>query len=95
MRTAQNVIARVPALATVERLKNERDGRVYVDVIQNARGHHAVPPYVLRPTPQATVSTPLDWKEVTPGLDPKKFTIKTAIARFEKKGDLMAALAKT
>ena len=93
MKTAQAVVARLPDLATVERLKSERDGRVYVDVIQNARGHHAVPPYVLRPTPLATVSAPLDWKEVTPKLDPKKFNITSVLARISRKGDLMAALA--
>ena len=89
---ARAVIQTLPDLATIERLKNERDGRVYVDVIQNARGHHAVPPYVLRPTPQATVSTPLDWKEVTPRLDPKKFNIRTIDKRLKAKVDPMAAL---
>jgi bifunctional non-homologous end joining protein LigD len=93
MEVAQQVIEKLPALATVERLKSEREGRVYIDVIQNARGHHAVPPYVLRPTPLATVSTPLDWKEVTPKLDPKQFTIKTVLPRLAKKPDLMAPLA--
>jgi bifunctional non-homologous end joining protein LigD len=92
MGVAQEVIGELPDLATVERLKSEREGRVYVDVIQNARGHHAVPPYVLRPTPQATVSTPLDWKEVTPKLNPTRFTTKTVLPRFAKKPDPMASL---
>ena len=94
MDVAQVVMKKLPDLATVERLKNERVGRVYVDVIQNARGHHAVPPYVLRPTPQATVSTPLDWKEVTPKLDPKKFNLRTVEKRFKGKPDPMADLAR-
>ena len=92
MQTAESVIGELPDLATVERLKAERDGRVYIDVIQNARGHHAVPPYVLRPTPQATVSTPLDWKEVTPKLDPKQFTIRSAPKRFAGKPDRLLSL---
>ena len=39
---------RLPDLATVEIRKAKRGGRVYIDVLQNARGHHAVPPYVVR-----------------------------------------------
>ncbi|HZN69373.1 MAG TPA: non-homologous end-joining DNA ligase [Tepidisphaeraceae bacterium] len=93
MSVAEAVVRQLPKLATVERMKAARGGRVYVDVIQNAPEKHAVPPYVIRPTPQATVSTPLEWKEVTPKLDPKKFTLRTAIKRFDAKGDLMAPLA--
>ena len=95
MAVADVVVLSMPDVATTERLKAEREGRVYIDVIQNARGHHAVPPYVLRPTPQATVSTPLAWKEVTPKLDPKKFTVKTALTRFGKGPDPLAVLAGT
>ena len=92
MGVAEELVGALPKLATVERLKAEREGRVYVDVIQNARGHHAVPPYVLRPTPQATVSTPLDWKEVNAKLDPKRFTLATVARRLKGKPDPMASL---
>jgi len=92
MGLATDVVEAMPDIATTERHKAERDGRVYVDVIQNARGHHAVPPYVLRPTPGATVSTPLEWKEVAPKLDPKKFTIASVSKRFAGKPDLLLPL---
>jgi bifunctional non-homologous end joining protein LigD len=92
MTLATEVVEAMPDVATTERHKAEREGRVYVDVIQNARGHHAVPPYVLRPTPGATVSTPLDWKEVTPKLDPKKFTIASVKKRFAGKADPLLPL---
>src|SRR5439155_6568483 len=62
---AERVAAALPEQATVERGKAQRGRRVYVDVMQNARGHHAVPPYVLRAVPAATVSTPPEWREVT------------------------------
>ena len=62
---AENVAEAMPERATVEIRKAKRGDRVYIDVLQNARGHHAVPPYVLRAVPGATISTPLDWKEVT------------------------------
>ena len=84
---AHSVVRELPDLATVERLKDQRAGRVYVDVVQNARGKHAVPPYVLRATPTATVSTPLDWKEVTPKLDPKRFNLRTVLKRLSGRSD--------
>ena len=94
MENARRVIDELPDIATVERSKAEREGRVYVDVMQNARGHHAVPPYVVRATPGATVSTPLDWKEVNARLDPKRFDIRSVFARFKKqRTDPMAKLA--
>jgi bifunctional non-homologous end joining protein LigD len=52
--------------------------------LQNARGHHAVPPYVLRAVPGATVSTPLRWAELKEGLDPGRFTLKTVPARIAR-----------
>jgi bifunctional non-homologous end joining protein LigD len=67
-----------------------------VDVVQNAKGHHAVPPYVLRAVPEATVSTPLTWREVTPALDPKKFTLKTVFRRLARqKQDPLEPLLRT
>ena len=40
----------------------------------------------------AGVSTPLTWKEVDAGVDPRDFTIVTAPARFADVGDLWARL---
>lgn len=93
MAVADELVAALPDLATTERLKSERHGRVYIDVIQNARGHHAVPPYVLRAVPQATVSTPLDWDEPTSRLNPAKFTTDVVLGRMKKqKRDPLASL---
>src|SRR5205085_3879936 len=92
---AGRVAAAMPDVATVEVRKANRHGRVYVDVAQNARGHHAVPPYVLRAVPAATVSTPLLWRELTDDLDPSRFdlhTVPTRIAR--QKRDPLAPLLR-
>jgi bifunctional non-homologous end joining protein LigD len=89
---AEAVAARLPDVATTERNIKKRGRRVYVDVMQNARGHHVVPPYVVRATPTATVSMPLDWKELTAKLDPAKFTIATAPARLKGKDPMLALL---
>ena len=91
---AKRVVEALPEKATVERSKAKRGRRVYVDVMQNARGRHAVPPYVLRAVPQATVSTPLEWRELTEKLDPADFNIKTIFRRLARqKRDLFAPLA--
>ena len=89
-------VARVVArdlrdIATVERVVSEREGRVYVDYGQNARGQTVVPPYVVRPVRGATVSTPLDWDELTPDLTPAQFTLRTVLPRLEERGDLYRA----
>jgi bifunctional non-homologous end joining protein LigD len=81
---AQRVVDTLPDRATVERSKARRGKRVYIDVMQNAKGHHAVPPYVLRALPGAPVSTPLRWQELTPHLDPRGFNLKTIVQRLAR-----------
>jgi bifunctional non-homologous end joining protein LigD len=91
--TAQRVVEALPDQATTERSKAKRGKRVYVDVMQNAKGHHAVPPYVLRAVPGAPVSTPVRWQELTPHLDPKAYNLKTIFRRLaQQKRDPMAGL---
>ncbi len=80
-----------PDLATVERRVGSRDGKVYLDYLQNHRGDTVVPPYVVRPVPGASVSTPLEWDELEGDLHPSSFTLRTAPARFERVGDLFGA----
>ena len=79
---AQAVVADLPRVATLATRKANRRGRVYVDVLQNARGHHAVPPYVLRVVPQACISTPLARDELTPSFHPRAFTLRTIFDRL-------------
>ena len=59
----------------------KRGDKVYLDYLQNRHGQTIVAPFSVRPLPGATVSMPLTWDEVNDSLDPKAFTIKTAIAR--------------
>jgi len=90
---AQRVVEALPGQVTTEQRKAKRGTRVYIDVLQNAKGHHAVPPYVLRAVPGAPVSTPVHWQELTPHLDPKAYNIKTLWQRLARqKRDPMAGL---
>jgi bifunctional non-homologous end joining protein LigD len=71
-------------LATTEIRKAKRGDRVYIDILQNARGHHVVPPYVLRAVPGLPASTPLAWRELTSRLDPARFDRTTLPARLAR-----------
>ncbi len=72
---------RHPELATTHRTPAVRSGRVYLDWGQNAHGQLLVAPYSVRPVPGASVSMPLTWDEVVPGLDPRQFHLRNALAR--------------
>jgi len=66
----------------------DRQGRVYLDYLQNGSSKTLAVAYCVRPYPKATVSTPLKWSEVKRGLDPTKFTMQTLPRRVDKIGDL-------
>ncbi|MBO9596002.1 MAG: DNA ligase D [Niabella sp.] len=86
---AMQVVERLPETTTLERnLKKRGNKKIYIDYLQNRRGQTIACAYSVRPRPGATVSTPLDWKEVTPGLDPRRFTIRSIHKRLEQTGDL-------
>jgi bifunctional non-homologous end joining protein LigD len=92
---AEEVADALPDDATVETRKAQRGRRVFVDVLHNSQGHHVVPAYVIRPVPAASVSAPLNWRELTPRLDPSRFTVRTIFARLAKqKRDPLAPLTR-
>jgi bifunctional non-homologous end joining protein LigD len=88
-------IARLhPDLATTEWSKRRRRG-VLIDANQNGEGKTIASVYSVRPHPGAPVSTPLEWKEVGPDLDPKAFTMPVVLERVERRGDLYAGVLTT
>jgi bifunctional non-homologous end joining protein LigD len=76
-----------PKLATTEWSKAKRRG-VLIDSNQNGMGKTISSAYSVRPHPGAPVSTPLEWREVKPDLDPKAFTMGVVLDRVAKSGDL-------
>ncbi len=79
---------RIPEITSIERSPAKRRDKIYLDWLQNRVGQTLAAPYSLRPAAGATVSTPLEWKEVKKGLTPEQFTIRTIDKRLKKKGDL-------
>jgi bifunctional non-homologous end joining protein LigD len=84
---ARLLAGELPQLASVARLPQARPGKVYVDYLQNGYGKLLVAPYSVRPRPGAPVSTPLDWDELTPDLDPGRYTLRTLPARLAQRRD--------
>jgi bifunctional non-homologous end joining protein LigD len=79
---------RLPEISSIERMPSKRKKKVYLDFLQNSKGQTLASAYSLRPRKRATVSTPLDWKEVNYKLDPGTFNMKSIFKRLDKKGDL-------
>jgi bifunctional non-homologous end joining protein LigD len=73
---------REPQLTSLERHPALRQGKVYLDYLQNGRGQTLACAYSVRPRPGATVSAPLAWDEVRPGLSPQQFTINNMAERL-------------
>lgn len=87
------VVEQLPRITTIERsLAKRKKDKIYVDYLQNSRGQTLASAYSARPKPGATVSAPLEWKEVKHGLKLSDFTIKTIHKRVKKKGDLFAGV---
>ncbi|WP_183574149.1 DNA ligase D [Mucilaginibacter sp. X5P1] len=84
----QLVHKQIPDYTTLERMVGKRDGKMYLDFLQNRPGATIAGPYSLRPKIGATVSMPLNWDEVKPGLTMKDFTIFNSIDRLKETGDL-------
>jgi bifunctional non-homologous end joining protein LigD len=78
----------------LERSLDKRKGRIYLDYLQNKRGQTLASVYSVRPVPGATVSTPLAWSEVKPGLLPSQFNIHNIVSRVTQQGDLFADVLK-
>ncbi|HEY1006443.1 MAG TPA: DNA ligase D [Sphingobacteriaceae bacterium] len=83
---------RVPHITTRERAVSGRGNRLYVDDSQNDLSDTIASAYSVRPFRVPSVSTPLQWEEVKPGLDPTAFQIDTILPRLEKTGDLLGGL---
>jgi bifunctional non-homologous end joining protein LigD len=81
---------RVPNLATSKWWKEERHG-VFLDYNQNAKDRTTASAYSVRPLPDARVSAPLHWDEVS-DCDPADFTVLTMPERFATLGDPHAGM---
>jgi bifunctional non-homologous end joining protein LigD len=82
----------LPATTTLERTISKRNDKLYLDYLQNRKAQTVSSVYSLRPKPGAPVSTPLQWKELKPGLHPKQYNIHNLSRRLSKVGDLFSGV---
>jgi bifunctional non-homologous end joining protein LigD len=90
---AVELASRHPNLMTsTYKVANRPVGRVLVDYNQNRWGSTLASVYSVRPTPRATVSTPVTWDEVVRGVRTEDFTISNVPGRVAERGDLWKPL---
>jgi bifunctional non-homologous end joining protein LigD len=83
----------VPDLVSWEWHKDRRKGLARLDYTQNAINKTLVAPFSARPFAGAPVSIPIAWDELEdPGLQPDRWTLRTAPARLATAGDPLAPL---
>lgn len=83
---------KLPKIATLERIIKKRDGKVYLDYLQNRKGHTIASVYSVRPLPGAPVSAPVAWDELREDLTPQRYNLHNLGKRLEKVGDMFRSL---
>jgi bifunctional non-homologous end joining protein LigD len=91
-RTLAELLARftaksLPEIATIVRSVSDRDGKVYLDYLQNGHGRLLVSPFCVRPLPRAPVSMPLEWAQINGRLKLERFNIRSARKWLQTHGD--------
>jgi bifunctional non-homologous end joining protein LigD len=79
---AHMLSTRHPERLTIEFLKKERRGRVFVDWLRNGFGATGVSPYSLRPRPGAPIAMPITWQELET-TEPGQFRLRADLDRLD------------
>lgn len=86
---ARYATEKYPSFFTIERLKKDREGKIYFDYLQHYSGKTLAAPYTPRARQAASVSTPLTWDEVRKNPHPSEFNLLNIGERLQQRGDLL------
>ena len=89
---AAALVAEQPDRFTTKFLKDDREGRLFVDVLRNRPAQTAVAPYSVRARPGAPVATPIAWEELDGLSSARAWTLRTIPERLAAGGDRWAAI---
>lgn len=78
------IVHQHPDICTITRNPSKRDGKLYIDYLQNGSGKLIASTYCVRPKRGAPVSMPVRWSEVNNKLRADSFNIKNAIVRVKR-----------
>jgi bifunctional non-homologous end joining protein LigD len=82
------IVSRAPRARTMEQLKANRGGRVFIDTNRNGYAQLVAPAYAVRARKGAPVSVPLAWDELRKkDLRANSFTIRNVFARLDRVQD--------
>lgn len=82
------IVAQAPEGRTMEQLKANRGGRLFIDTNRNGYAQLVAPAYAVRARKGAPVSAPLAWSELRKkALQSSSFTIRNLLQRLEKVAD--------
>jgi bifunctional non-homologous end joining protein LigD len=84
---ARALVRRSPGQFTEQFAKIGRGRKILIDYLRNNRTNTSIAAYSTRAKPNAPVSTPLTWNELTDALRPERFTLATILARMRKRAD--------
>jgi bifunctional non-homologous end joining protein LigD len=81
---AQALARRHPETFTTQFAKRGRHDKILVDYLRNNRTNTSVAAFSTRARPEAPVSLPMAWTELTPGRPPDRWTIRTVPLRLAR-----------
>ncbi|HYD86872.1 MAG TPA: non-homologous end-joining DNA ligase [Vitreimonas sp.] len=84
LEVCRQMAADTPDKYLINMSKQKRVGKIFLDYLRNDRMATAAAPLSPRARPGAPVSMPLTWAQVRSGLDPMRYTLRTAPTLLKK-----------